>query len=64
VAWIDCDIELVQDAGDHVLVPGRVRELDLEILRLPLLFFQGGYGRFAPFSLAASNANGSLTTPL
>jgi flavin reductase (DIM6/NTAB) family NADH-FMN oxidoreductase RutF/DNA-binding IclR family transcriptional regulator len=64
VAWIDCDIELVQDAGDHVLVLGRVRALDLESPRLPLLFFQGGYGRFAPFSLAASNTGGSLTTPL
>lgn len=64
VAWIDCDIEVVQDAGDHVLVLGRVRELGLEEPRLPLLFFQGGYGRFSPLSLAASNANGSLTTPL
>jgi flavin reductase (DIM6/NTAB) family NADH-FMN oxidoreductase RutF/DNA-binding IclR family transcriptional regulator len=64
VAWIDCDIELVRDAGDHVLVLGRVRALDLESPRLPLLFFQGGYGRFAPFSLAASDTGGSLTTPL
>jgi len=64
VAWIDCDIEVVQDAGDHVLVLGRIRELGLEEPRLPLLFFQGGYGRFSPLSLAASNASGSLTTPL
>lgn len=64
VAWIDCDIELVRDAGDHVLVLGRVRALDVESPRLPLLFFQGGYGRFAPFSLAASDTGGSLTTPL
>lgn len=64
VAWIDCDIEAVQDAGDHVLVLGRVRELDLQRPGLPLLFFRGGYGRFSPHSLAASDANGSLTTPL
>jgi flavin reductase (DIM6/NTAB) family NADH-FMN oxidoreductase RutF/DNA-binding IclR family transcriptional regulator len=64
VAWIDCDIEAVQDAGDHVLVLGRVRGLDLERPGLPLLFFQGGYGRFSPHSLAASDASGSLTTPL
>jgi flavin reductase (DIM6/NTAB) family NADH-FMN oxidoreductase RutF/DNA-binding IclR family transcriptional regulator len=64
VAWIDCGIEMVQDAGDHVLVLGRIRELHLEEPRLPLLFFQGGYGRFSPLSLAASNASGSLTTPL
>lgn len=64
VAWIDCDIEDVRDAGDHVLVLGRIRELDVEAPRLPLLFFQGGYGRFSPHSLAASDAGGSLTTPL
>jgi flavin reductase (DIM6/NTAB) family NADH-FMN oxidoreductase RutF/DNA-binding IclR family transcriptional regulator len=64
VAWIDCDIEAVQDAGDHVLVLGRVRELDLHRPGLPLLFFQGGYGRFSPHSLAASDASGSLSTPL
>jgi flavin reductase (DIM6/NTAB) family NADH-FMN oxidoreductase RutF len=64
VAWIDCDIEAVQDAGDHVLVLGRVRELDLARPGLPLLFFQGGYGRFSPHSLAASDAGGSLTMPL
>jgi flavin reductase (DIM6/NTAB) family NADH-FMN oxidoreductase RutF/DNA-binding IclR family transcriptional regulator len=64
VAWIDCDIEAVQDAGDHVLVLGRVRELDLHRPGLPLLFFQGGYGRFSPHSLAAPDASGSLGTPL
>jgi flavin reductase (DIM6/NTAB) family NADH-FMN oxidoreductase RutF len=64
VAWVDCDIEAVQDAGDHVLVLGRVRELGLEAPRLPLLFFQGGYGRFLPLSFTAPNDSGSLTTPL
>jgi flavin reductase (DIM6/NTAB) family NADH-FMN oxidoreductase RutF len=64
VAWIDCDIETVLDAGDHVLVLGRIRELDREAPRLPLLFFQGGYGRFLPLSLVAPNESGSLTAPL
>jgi flavin reductase (DIM6/NTAB) family NADH-FMN oxidoreductase RutF/DNA-binding IclR family transcriptional regulator len=64
VAWIDCDIETVQDAGDHLLVLGRVRALDMGAPRLPLLFFQGGYGRFLPLSLIAPNESGSLTTPL
>jgi flavin reductase (DIM6/NTAB) family NADH-FMN oxidoreductase RutF/DNA-binding IclR family transcriptional regulator len=53
VAWIDCAIELVQDAGDHYIVIGRVRDLDLGAEELPLLFYRGGYGRFAPFSMAA-----------
>jgi 3-hydroxy-9,10-secoandrosta-1,3,5(10)-triene-9,17-dione monooxygenase reductase component len=46
VAWIDCEIDAVHEAGDHYLVTGRV--LDLEVLREvgPLLFFRGGYGRF------------------
>lgn len=53
VAWIDCDIDQVQEAGDHYMVIGRVRELDIARPTLPLLFFQGGYGRFTPASLAA-----------
>jgi DNA-binding IclR family transcriptional regulator len=31
-----------------------VRRLDVESISLPLLFFKGGYGRFAPLSLAAA----------
>jgi flavin reductase (DIM6/NTAB) family NADH-FMN oxidoreductase RutF len=52
-AWIDCEFESIQEAGDHYLVIGRVRELDSEGERLPLVFFQGGYGRFSPSSLVA-----------
>lgn len=53
VAWIDCEIESVTDAGDHQIVIGRVQELAVENPSLPLLFFQGGYGRFSPLSLTA-----------
>jgi flavin reductase (DIM6/NTAB) family NADH-FMN oxidoreductase RutF/DNA-binding IclR family transcriptional regulator len=53
VAWIDCDIDKVEEAGDHFIVIGRVRELEVARPTLPLLFFQGGYGRFTPASLAA-----------
>lgn len=53
VAWIDCDIEQVLDAGDHYIVLGRVRELAVAAKAPPLLFFRGGYGRFSPASLAA-----------
>ncbi len=53
VAWIDCDVEVVHEAGDHYIVIGRVRELDVVNPSLPLLFFQGGYGRFTALSLAA-----------
>jgi flavin reductase (DIM6/NTAB) family NADH-FMN oxidoreductase RutF/DNA-binding IclR family transcriptional regulator len=64
VAWIDCDSHTVQDAGDHFFVLGSVRQLEIADNGLPLLFFQGGYGRFAPSSMAASNQNGLLTIPL
>jgi flavin reductase (DIM6/NTAB) family NADH-FMN oxidoreductase RutF len=47
IAWIDCDIDQVVEAGDHFLVLGAVRELDVAHDGPPLLFFRGGYGRFA-----------------
>ncbi|WP_326837134.1 flavin reductase [Amycolatopsis rhabdoformis] len=52
VAWIDCDRESVLEAGDHYIVLGRVRELATgeNAPELPLLFFQGGYGKFSPSS--------------
>jgi flavin reductase (DIM6/NTAB) family NADH-FMN oxidoreductase RutF/DNA-binding IclR family transcriptional regulator len=64
VAWIDCELHSVMEAGDHYIVLGRVRELQLESGGLPLLFFQGGYGRFAPLSLAASDPLGIITSQL
>jgi flavin reductase (DIM6/NTAB) family NADH-FMN oxidoreductase RutF/DNA-binding IclR family transcriptional regulator len=55
VAWIDCEIESVRDAGDHYLVLGRVRALDIESTSLPLLFFRGGYGVFSSRSLVVAD---------
>ena len=48
LAWIDCRIEAVHDAGDHELCIGRVTELgvDVDHEHGPLVFFRGGYGRF------------------
>jgi flavin reductase (DIM6/NTAB) family NADH-FMN oxidoreductase RutF/DNA-binding IclR family transcriptional regulator len=57
VAWIDCDTEQVHDAGDHEIVIGRVRELDFGAPGQPLLFFRGGYGSFAPHSLASGDSD-------
>ncbi|HTR70087.1 MAG TPA: flavin reductase [Mycobacteriales bacterium] len=53
LAWIDCDLEAIHEAGDHYIVLGRVRDLDTGARTLPLVFFQGGYGRFSSLSLAA-----------
>lgn len=52
VGWIECTTHAVHDAGDHYLVLGEVRDLAVTRPVPPLLFFQGGYGRFTPRSLA------------
>jgi flavin reductase (DIM6/NTAB) family NADH-FMN oxidoreductase RutF/DNA-binding IclR family transcriptional regulator len=57
VAWIDCDLLRVDDAGDHEIAIGRVRELDIESKSLPLLFFRGGYGQFTPLTMAMNDAD-------
>ncbi|MGZ7018860.1 MAG: flavin reductase family protein [Acidimicrobiia bacterium] len=44
-AYLDCTIEEEHDAGDHVIVVGRVHELGLTADAGPLLFYQGRYGR-------------------
>jgi flavin reductase (DIM6/NTAB) family NADH-FMN oxidoreductase RutF len=47
VAWIDCTLEQVVEAGDHYLVLGRVTSLDTGRETGPMLFFQGQYGCFS-----------------
>lgn len=46
LAWIDCEIERVIEAGDHWIVLGRVLDLRGSDAGGPLVFFRGGYGRF------------------
>jgi 3-hydroxy-9,10-secoandrosta-1,3,5(10)-triene-9,17-dione monooxygenase reductase component len=48
LAWIDCTVDAEYEAGDHLIVVGRVRELDLAHEGRPLVFYRGGYGRFEP----------------
>ena len=49
LAWIDCTIEAVHDAGDHEICVGRVTEMDVGAGTAgPLVFYRGGYGRFEP----------------
>jgi 3-hydroxy-9,10-secoandrosta-1,3,5(10)-triene-9,17-dione monooxygenase reductase component len=45
LAWIECRLEQLHDAGDHAIAVGRVLDLTAREGR-PLLFFRGGYGRF------------------
>lgn len=46
LAWIDCDVDAVHDAGDHYIVVGAVRRLEVAREGKPLVFFRGGYGSF------------------
>ena len=47
VAWIDCTIERVDEAGDHWFVLGRVVEMKVPRDDVgPLLFLRGSYGEF------------------
>lgn len=56
VAWIDCVTDTVHPAGDHDIVVGQVQDLEVESDRLPLLFFQGGYGSFTPRTLLVADS--------
>jgi 3-hydroxy-9,10-secoandrosta-1,3,5(10)-triene-9,17-dione monooxygenase reductase component len=48
VAWVDCRIEQVYDAGDHELCIGRVHDLDTSahdgLVDGPLVFYRGDFG--------------------
>jgi 3-hydroxy-9,10-secoandrosta-1,3,5(10)-triene-9,17-dione monooxygenase reductase component len=46
LGYIDCDIDAEHDAGDHVIVVGRVHELGVLADAGPLIFYRGGYGNF------------------
>jgi 3-hydroxy-9,10-secoandrosta-1,3,5(10)-triene-9,17-dione monooxygenase reductase component len=46
LAFVDCVTEAEHDAGDHIIVVGRVVELGYASEGKPLLFYRGGYGHF------------------
>lgn len=50
VAWIDCQLHAVHEAGDHFIAIGLVRALDVERPDPPLVFLRGGYRRVSPCS--------------
>jgi 3-hydroxy-9,10-secoandrosta-1,3,5(10)-triene-9,17-dione monooxygenase reductase component len=45
LAWIDCSVQDVHDAGDHLLVVALVTGVETGPGR-PLLFYRGGFGGF------------------
>ncbi len=46
LAWVDCEVELIHDAGDHELVLGRVHDLGVGE-GTPLVYYRSGFGHFA-----------------
>ncbi len=46
LAWVECALGAVHDAGDHELVTGRVVDLGVGAGR-PLIFYRSRYGRFS-----------------
>ena len=47
LAWLECDLLVTHDAGDHELVIGGVQDMGVSRGR-PLLYYRGGFGRFEP----------------
>jgi 3-hydroxy-9,10-secoandrosta-1,3,5(10)-triene-9,17-dione monooxygenase reductase component len=45
LTWIDCVIDAEHDAGDHIIVVGRVVEIKINDGK-PLVYYRGGYGRY------------------
>jgi flavin reductase (DIM6/NTAB) family NADH-FMN oxidoreductase RutF len=43
VAGLDCDVERIDDGGDHLIFVGRVRAVDCNAANAPLLRFRGSY---------------------
>ena len=47
LAWLDCRLTQEVDGGDHTVFMGEVVAADTTE-GTPLLYYRGGYGRFAP----------------
>lgn len=48
LAWIDCELDTVHEAGDHYIALGKVHDLDIHDEGSPLIFHKGGYSRVLP----------------
>ena len=45
LAWLECRVEARVDAGDHVVLIGRVEHTQVSEAAGPLLYYRSGYGR-------------------
>jgi 3-hydroxy-9,10-secoandrosta-1,3,5(10)-triene-9,17-dione monooxygenase reductase component len=48
LAWIDAELVAQHEAGDHVIVIGRVVQVVANASGTPLIFHGGAYGSFVP----------------
>lgn len=55
IAHIDCTVERITALGDHDFVVGRVEHAQLVSAAHPMVYFRGGYGRFASGSRTAKD---------
>ena len=58
LAVIECDLEAEHPAGDHSIVVGRVRGLQVARDGEPLVYFAGGFGAFEAATPAARPGRG------
>lgn len=56
LAWLDCTIERIADAGDHLMVLARVRDLGSRPGPSPLVFHRGGYNAVVSNPMATRGA--------
>ena len=47
IAYVDCEFEAEYPGGDHMIIVGRVLDLDMRADARPLLFYKGTYVRIS-----------------
>ncbi|WP_415972442.1 flavin reductase family protein [Rhodococcus sp. 077-4] len=47
LAWIECEVGAIHEAGDHWIVVARVLEFDIGPADKPLIFFKGEYSQIS-----------------
>lgn len=62
VGWVDCRVWSLNDGGDHLVVIGEVLAVGSD-RDAPLLYYRGGYGRFATDAPSTPDATPSDHTP-
>jgi flavin reductase (DIM6/NTAB) family NADH-FMN oxidoreductase RutF len=64
LAWLECELHERITAGDHDLILLRILDLEVHTQSAPLVFFQGGFGRFVPHEAGAGRHDSVRADPL